>query len=281
MKKFFLLAAVAAATLSVNAQDVDYYMCGDNVDGHVWELAVPEAKFEAQGDGVYVWKGKELSTGFKINDGTWDMEFGATDGAKLTVGDPYWYSTPKGGNIAFADCTKVLNPVVTLNTVDGTLLVEGTKEGQIAWYFLGDFNEYAFDHEMTEIEAGVFQVKNVALPEAGEFKITTTGWGEQYGSPEEAPAEITPESLTAVLGVVGSTNACPFTLEAGSYDITWNYDTTTVTFVKAGQGAVATIDVENVPAVYYNLQGVRVANPQNGMFVKVTGKKAVKVALGK
>ena len=280
MKKFFLLAAVAAATLSASAQDRNYYMVGENVDGHKWECAVAETMFEAQGDGVYVWKGTELSTGFKINDGTWDYELAAPGGAKLAVGEPFWYSEG-GDNISFSDCSKVINPVVTLNTVEGTLLVEGTKEGQISWYFLGDFNEYAFDHEMTEIGTDLYQVKNIALPEAGEFKITTTGWGEQYGSPTEAPAEITSENLSAVLGVVGSTNACPFTLEAGSYDITWDYSTLTVTFAKAGQGAVATIDVENAPAVYYNLQGVRVANPQNGMFVKVTGKKAVKVALGK
>ena len=34
---------------------------------------------------------------------------------------------------------------------------------------------------------------------------------------------------------------------------------------------------ENVPAVYYNLQGVKVANPENGVFIKVQGGKATKV----
>ena len=227
MKKALLIAAFAALSLSASA--IDYYMVGDNVDGYKWECAVPETKFEAQGDGVFVWKGKELGTGFKINDGTWDYELAAPGGAKLTVGEDFWYSEG-GDNIAFTDCTLVKDPVVTLNTVEGTLKVDGTKVGQVAWYFTGTFNDYFLDLEMTEIEAGVFQVKNVALPESGEFKVTTTGWGEQYGSPTEAPAEITPESLTAVLGVVGSTNACPFTLQPGSYDITWNYATTTVTF---------------------------------------------------
>lgn len=36
---------------------------------------------------------------------------------------------------------------------------------------------------------------------------------------------------------------------------------------------------ENAPVVYYNLQGVRVANPQNGVYVRVQGQKATKVAL--
>lgn len=36
-------------------------------------------------------------------------------------------------------------------------------------------------------------------------------------------------------------------------------------------------DTTDAPAVYYNLQGVRVANPANGLYIKVQGKTAVKV----
>lgn len=40
----------------------------------------------------------------------------------------------------------------------------------------------------------------------------------------------------------------------------------------------ATLD-DNAPAEYFNLQGVRVANPQNGIFIKRQGSKISKVAL--
>ncbi len=36
---------------------------------------------------------------------------------------------------------------------------------------------------------------------------------------------------------------------------------------------------EDVPAVYYNLQGVRVANPANGLFLEVRGNQVRKVAV--
>lgn len=36
---------------------------------------------------------------------------------------------------------------------------------------------------------------------------------------------------------------------------------------------------ENAPVEYYNLQGVRVENPANGLYIKVQGKKATKVLL--
>ena len=36
---------------------------------------------------------------------------------------------------------------------------------------------------------------------------------------------------------------------------------------------------DNAPAVYYNLQGVEVANPENGIFIRRQGNKVTKVAL--
>lgn len=43
--------------------------------------------------------------------------------------------------------------------------------------------------------------------------------------------------------------------------------------------AVKAIENENAPVEYYNLQGVRVANPENGIFVRRQGNKTTKVVL--
>lgn len=43
-----------------------------------------------------------------------------------------------------------------------------------------------------------------------------------------------------------------------------------------GSGTIE-IKPESAPAVYYNLQGVRVENPENGIFIRVEGDKATKV----
>ena len=37
------------------------------------------------------------------------------------------------------------------------------------------------------------------------------------------------------------------------------------------------IEAENGEAVYFNLQGVRVENPENGIFIRVQNGKAVKI----
>ncbi len=52
-------------------------------------------------------------------------------------------------------------------------------------------------------------------------------------------------------------------------------------FVLSGNGSlgsVAGIEIdENVAPVYYNMQGVRVDNPENGLFIEVRGNKSAKV----
>ena len=49
-----------------------------------------------------------------------------------------------------------------------------------------------------------------------------------------------------------------------------------VTYFKEGETGVSEIASEGV-AEYYNLQGVRVANPENGLYIKRQGNKAEKV----
>lgn len=54
------------------------------------------------------------------------------------------------------------------------------------------------------------------------------------------------------------------------------------TLYKEGQGAgVEAVEAEtaDAPVVYYNLQGVRVENPENGLYIRVQGNKATKVAI--
>lgn len=52
-------------------------------------------------------------------------------------------------------------------------------------------------------------------------------------------------------------------------------------FVLSGDktGGVNAIEADNATAVYYNLQGVRVAQPENGLYIVVKNNKAVKVIL--
>ena len=50
-------------------------------------------------------------------------------------------------------------------------------------------------------------------------------------------------------------------------------------FDPKGSSAIEEIAADNAAVEYYNLQGVKVANPENGIFVKKQGAKATKVVL--
>lgn len=65
---------------------------------------------------------------------------------------------------------------------------------------------------------------------------------------------------------------------AGKVKMTVNLNDKTVKFeAEQKQDSIESIEAESADAVYYNLQGVRVANPENGIFIKVAGKNVEKV----
>ena len=70
--------------------------------------------------------------------------------------------------------------------------------------------------------------------------------------------------------------------EDGKYDIkgfissyNGNFQVLAAEFAEAN--AIEGIDAENAPAEYFNLQGVRVENPENGLFIRRQGNKVEKV----
>ena len=58
---------------------------------------------------------------------------------------------------------------------------------------------------------------------------------------------------------------------------TWEIKNVKVTADNASGVNDIIADDDNAPVVYYNLQGVRVENPANGLYIRVQGKKATKV----
>ena len=63
-------------------------------------------------------------------------------------------------------------------------------------------------------------------------------------------------------------------------DVLWMGIPIECTFTTNEKSGVENIEInENGSAVYYNLQGVKVANPENGVFIRVQGGKASKIAM--
>lgn len=269
--------------------DLVYYMAGDNVNGNTSWGPSEGGKFTEKGNGILEWKGTSLGTGFKITGDTWDLVNYGGNGVSVGLNEEYTL-TWNGGNIAFDGFAVLSNPVVELNLNNDppTLtFVGGEIAGEMKWYIYdlnGVGGEKPSDPGNPELvatsEDGVFVAKNVEIYEtSGAFKISSTGWAMQLGRDDEDDSVfISPTNLTVDLVEVGSTGEIPYELEAGFYDITFDYNEYTVTFAVAGEGGVdGVIAAQNGEAVYYNLQGVKVSNPDKGIFVKVVDGKALKV----
>lgn len=54
-------------------------------------------------------------------------------------------------------------------------------------------------------------------------------------------------------------------------------DTSDYEFVNEDSSSAELVEVENAPAEYFNLQGVRVANPENGLYIRRQGNTVTKV----
>lgn len=300
MKKLVLLAAVAAMGMSAYAQDV--FIIGANVNGQSWVVGAADAKMEAKGDGVFEWTGETLGTGFKFNDGTWDNgTFAGTDivanigsnGDVLEVGEEYYYSADASSSDIAMSQDLLSNPVVTLNLNEGWVKVTGNaEEVEYSYYLPGSYNsnEWTLNDEcMFTKEGDKYVIKDLSFEKEGEFKFASDNWTKSYGCPttevEEGSEEVAGPSITIsndcltanlTLGAdnVATTLIGKFNVEA---TIDASGDTTTIIFSLADDTAVEGVEVENAPVYYYNLQGVRVENPVNGIYVKVVGEKAAKV----
>ncbi len=103
----------------------------------------------------------------------------------------------------------------------------------------------------------------------------------------------TPAEKVNFTGKVGETelsfrnNYTVPSVEAGKYDVTvvvtiYNHAPSlyVVSYAPAGSSAIDNIATDaNAPVEYYNLQGIRVANPENGLFIRRQGSTVSKVII--
>jgi len=269
----------------------DYYLVGAEIGDKTNSWNPPYAddqKFTNEGDGVYTITVSHLGNSFKINAGSWADKmntFGAAEG-DIIVDEPYSYGIgDAAGNFQFGDnVTSVENATVTLDINDGTVLIEGTpvraeKEWYLTLFTEGEEFDWNDAIAMPKTSENIYEAKNVTLPSEGTFKISTMNWGEQYGAGAETEP-IDGTVMTTTLVPVSIEATVPYELEAGQYDVKWDYENKTVTFTGKSSGIEDTLDASSydTPVEYYNLQGIRIYEPQ-GLVIRIQGNKVEKVMM--
>ena len=85
-------------------------------------------------------------------------------------------------------------------------------------------------------------------------------------------------SIVLYAANAGAAGAASWKIVPGDYSITADLSQMTLT-VGAPSTGIDEIEAADLPAVYFNLQGVRVDNPGPGLYIRVQGNKASKVIL--
>lgn len=280
MKKFTLaLATLALSVASMNA--ADYYL----VSGFNNYAKDPAAQFtETAQAGVYELKyDGTLTTGFKVNDGTWtnpDINFGS-NGSNLVVGEPYKYAVG-GGTANIAMDVNVENPTVTLNLNDGTLLVEGEQqEAKTKYGIHGEiFDASKWSTEEMSEENGKWVLSNASVVPGG-FGIkamdavtgSQTGW---YSSADDGTVTLNTPMAVKPEGTNWNSDL------TGSYSFTYDPDAQTLLIASASLWNDITAD-ENATFAIYTIEGnivkasaniADVENLESGMYI-INGEKVM------
>ncbi|MDE6443135.1 MAG: hypothetical protein K2K64_01750 [Muribaculaceae bacterium] len=295
MKKFYALAAAAFMAVSAFAQNgAPLYATGA---GPAFEPSwAPETPAEFKyADGVYTLELEGL-TQFKISTamGDWDTFNGGVYGCN--------YGTELG--VAVALEAGFENNIETPGAGDYTVTVAGdlstitlTAKGEIdtsfpAVYVRGDMNGWGAEEawQMKEVvPETVFSITVPAPIAVGQaFKFADDAWNKiNCGGDGEA---IMVDTETEVFN---GGNPANITLEEefdGTIWLNLNLDGAAYVYFDTTDGedvpewvtdalaGVKGVEVDNnVAPVYYNLQGIKVANPENGIFIQVKGNKVSKV----
>ena len=139
-----------------------------------------------------------------------------------------------------------------------------------SWGVIGGFNSWAGDVAMTESETGVWTVTMNELE--GEFKFRmNASWDVNYGASEVA--DITGNGE---YGIAASGNNFNI-VKVENVTLTLDLNKGILTVATESFSGVSAIEGNEGHAKYFNLQGAEVANPQNGLYIKIVGEKVSKV----
>lgn len=247
---------------------VNYYAVG-GFQG--WNVEQPEEFTFA--DGVYTLVAEKAST-MKISTlaGNWDDFNSATI---APIGEA------ENGIVPFE--VRVDYEFILDYEADWTVTIDPSKQTikfatedarpEVDIYLRGGMNGWEADEawKLTSIDGNVYTLANVSIEAGTEFKIADASWGTvNYGSNEAI-------ALDTTVTLVYNAGNCKLTQSVENATVEFNLSDKTL-LISTGSG-IESISSDNTSAVYYNLQGVKVANPTEGnIYIVKKGTKTSKVA---
>lgn len=227
---------------------------------------------------------ENLITGFKIVDITnnnWDIQYGTS--TPVEANKTYTLDAKNGGddpaNIEFAGMLQsIKNATIKWNPSTAEMEIVAAESdlvyGNPVYYVTGSFCDWAGPGSESTIlmneKEGIYTATfDLGSAEKTEFKIAGTGWSNEIAGGVEVNNN--PVAVTK-----GGANL--FTYLTGQQTLTFNYNTMMMTFGDPTNVGVNTVEADdNTAPVYYNMQGVRVMNPEKGIYIVKKGSNVTKI----
>ncbi len=292
MKKLYAFAAAALFAVAANAQTL--YITGDgDFTGGTWNPAAPDqfqlvnGQYEIEVTNLSQFKmSTEMGDWDAFNNGVVGCDYGSEQGVAVPLEMGYSANTycPWKGDYKI---------VVTADLSTITLTTSTPKPNEndpVPVYLRGDMNGWGTDAEwqFEQLQTNVYKFvcKDGQSIEPGQgFKVADADWGKiNYGANETLLLDgdtavfhngeniQTSEFFNGVFWFVINLN------DSGENYVTLSNDKSFVPDWYE-DNSVEGLFAEQGETVYFNLQGQKVANPTNGIYVAVKNGKAVKVAV--
>lgn len=250
--------------------------------GNFTNASVGEALTQTS-DGVFEWEGSVEATayfGFASELGSWDAinkhRFSPTSkDALAVVGD--------NAMVANVDASWKINPgvykfIINTNTMVFTVVETQAVEKVITYAIHGQLDGLEdTDWATYQLEADGDLWKATLTPTVagGEFGVIQQINGSQSDWYSAGVIFDETESSFVLNGTPAGN--CVFDFAAGeAYDFVFDPAASKLTITKTAGVAEVNAEVSDEAPVYYNLQGIRVANPENGLFIVNRGGKISK-----
>lgn len=254
------------------------YIIGDPVG--VWDPNYG-VEMSAMGDGVYTWSGfvnapawfgftSALSEDWNVVNahryGPTEVDQLVPHGTMVAMEyqkDASW-SIDKSGEYFF-----------TVDTKNLTFSASARYMEDNSWGMIGSFNGWGDDLPFTNDGDGKFSIDIESLSAGEQFKFRANAdWAINFGSSDNNLID-----ADGVYGISSGGNNFVAGKDFNNVKLTLNFNDYTLTVSGLGASGVNDISSENEMPVFYNLQGLPVQNPQNGVFIRVANGKSSKVSL--
>lgn len=226
-----------------------------------------------------VWKATmyDFSGAFKFRaNEKWDFNFGGVslnyDEGNLIDADGVYDIASNGSNFIIPDEVEEVIFELDLNTM--TLSVDGLTPTYLA--LRGNFIDWQFEwsYLFNEVESGVYMLYLDGVGADWKFKISDQDWTEFYttGVADMVAGEIYPliDRDGPDMGV---------DREYSEVTMFLNVEDEYFSFYGEVVGSVARTEIESGNARYFNMQGVEVKNPSDGIFIRLVNGKSEKITV--